>query len=86
MPLATLHRWQRVGWIHSRKADDGSNRWVIYADLAELDRLRRLRVTPRGWPQTFPQELITPGPIPEALQALYESRTTSIQPSSSEAV
>jgi len=62
MPIATLHRWQRVGWITSRKVKAVRGRWAIYADAEELDRLRRLRNSPRGWPQPYPEELITPKP------------------------
>lgn len=60
MPIATLHRWQRVGWVTSRKVTAAGGRWAIYADAAELTRLRRLRDSPRGWPQPYPTELITP--------------------------
>ncbi len=60
MPIATLHRWQRVGWITSRKVTVASGRWAIYADTEELLRLRRLRDSPRGWPQPYPTELIRP--------------------------
>lgn len=60
MPIATLHRWQRVGWLNSRKVAEAGGRWAIYADADELDRLRRLRNSPRGWPQPYPQDLITP--------------------------
>lgn len=62
MPIATLHRWQRVGWVASRKVTDAGGRWAIYADSDELNRLRRLRHSPRGWPQPYPEELITPKP------------------------
>jgi hypothetical protein len=60
MPIATLHRWQRVGWVTSRKEVAAGRRWAIYADADELLRLRRLRDSPRGWPQPYPTELITP--------------------------
>jgi DNA invertase Pin-like site-specific DNA recombinase len=60
MPIATLHRWQRVGWVCSRKVTAARGRWAIYADGDELDRLRRLRDSPRGWPQPYPTELTTP--------------------------
>lgn len=60
MPVATLHRWQRVGWVASRKVPECGGRWAIYADADELDRLRRLRDCRRGWPQPYPTELITP--------------------------
>lgn len=62
MPVATLHRWQRVGWVRSRKVVAARGRWAIYADACELERLDRLRDTPRGWPQPYPTELITPAP------------------------
>jgi DNA invertase Pin-like site-specific DNA recombinase len=60
MPIATLHRWQRVGWVTSRKVTEARGRWAIYADAEELFRLRRLRDSPRGWPQPYPTELTTP--------------------------
>jgi DNA invertase Pin-like site-specific DNA recombinase len=62
MPTATLHRWQRVGWVTSRKVTEAGGRWAIYADADELVRLHRLRDAPRGWPQPYPTELITPKP------------------------
>lgn len=60
MPIATLHRWQRVGWLHSRKVAEVGGRWAIYADADELFRLRRLRDSPRGWSEPYPAVLITP--------------------------
>jgi DNA invertase Pin-like site-specific DNA recombinase len=60
MPIATLHRWQRVGWVTSHKVPAAGGRWAIYANADELLRLRRLRDTPRGWPEAYPTELITP--------------------------
>jgi DNA invertase Pin-like site-specific DNA recombinase len=65
MPIATLHRWQRVGWVTSCKVTAAGGRWAIYADAEELLRLRRLRDSPRGWPQPYPTELITPKPKSE---------------------
>lgn len=62
MPIATLHRWQRVGWVTSRKVAEAGGRWALYADADELLRLRRLRDAPRGWPQPYPTELTTPKP------------------------
>ncbi len=64
MPIATLHRWRRVGWVASRKVAAAGGRWAIYANADELLRLRRLRDAPRGWPQPYPKELITPQTIP----------------------
>ena len=62
MPIATLHRWKCVGWVSSRKVMEAGGRWAIYADVGELERLSRLQEAPRGWPQTYPTELITPRP------------------------
>ncbi len=69
MPIATLHRWQRVGWVTSRKVPAAGGRWAIYADADELLRLSRLRNSPRGWPQPHPTELITPKPDPNEIAA-----------------
>jgi hypothetical protein len=55
-----LHRWQRVGWVSSRKVTAAGGRWAIFADNDELDRLRSLRNAPRAWPQVYPAELTTP--------------------------
>ena len=60
MPIATLHRWRRVGWVASRKVPIRRGRWAIYADAAELKRMRQLRSTTRKWPPSYPTELITP--------------------------
>ena len=60
IPIVTLHRWRRVGWVKSRKVSTDRSRWVIYADADELARLRRLRDTRRGWPEPYPKELTTP--------------------------
>ncbi len=63
MPIATLYRWQRVGWVASRKVKVAAGRWAIHADADEMLRLRHLRDAPRGWPQPYPMELITPNPM-----------------------
>ena len=60
IPIVTLHRWRRVGWVKSRKVSTDRSRWVIYADADELARLRRLRDARRGWPEPYPKELTTP--------------------------
>ena len=60
MPIATLHCWQRVDWVTSRKVTAAGGRWAIYADEEELIRLGRLRDSSRGWPRPYPDELITP--------------------------
>jgi DNA invertase Pin-like site-specific DNA recombinase len=65
MPIATLHRWQRVGWVISRKVTAAGGRWAIYADAQQLHRLRCLRDSPRRWPQPYPTHLIDPRPKTE---------------------
>lgn len=65
MPIATLHRWQRVGWVASRKILTAGGRWAIFADAEELTRLKRLRDSPRGWPVPYPPELTTPKTRPQ---------------------
>jgi DNA invertase Pin-like site-specific DNA recombinase len=63
MPVATMHRWQRVGWVTSRKVAVAQGRWAIFADAAELDRLHLLRAARRGWAdEPYPHDLITPKP------------------------
>lgn len=66
MPIATMHRWQRVSWVTSRKVQAAGNRWAIFADAEELDRLTQLRNTPRSWPNPYPPALITPKPAPHS--------------------
>jgi DNA invertase Pin-like site-specific DNA recombinase len=77
MPIATMHRWQRVGWVTSRKVSAAGNRWAIYADAEELGRLNRLRNTRRSWPNPYTHELITPKPAP---QQITTAMTTSKKP------
>lgn len=61
MPTPTVHSWLRRGWITARKLTGVGGRWVLWADEEELDRLRRLRASPRGWSdQPYPPELTTP--------------------------
>lgn len=60
IPIATLHRWRRVGWVASRKVPIGRGRWAIYADAKEIERMRQLRSATRTWPPIYPAELTTP--------------------------
>ena len=63
MPAATLHRWRRVGWVHSRKLPVPGGHWAIWADRAELKRLARLRQFRRSWlVKSPPLDLTTPKP------------------------
>jgi hypothetical protein len=61
MPTPTVHCWLRRGWIVARKLAGAGGRWILWADGEELDRLRRLRASPRRWAdQPYPPELTTP--------------------------
>jgi len=63
IPVATMHKWQRLGWVHSRKIDIAGGRWAIWADNGEIDRMRRIRRYKRTWPEPrYPAELTTPNP------------------------
>jgi hypothetical protein len=63
IPVATLRKWQRLGWLHSRKVDVAGGRWAVWADAEELQRLRRIRTYQRTWPEPrYPAELTTPKP------------------------
>ncbi len=61
IPVSTIHKWQRVGWLHSRKVDIAGGRWAIWADDVEQNRVRKLRQFKRKWPNPkYPAELTTP--------------------------
>jgi hypothetical protein len=61
MPIATVHQWQRLGWVHSRKGIVASGRWALWADADALERLRQRRADQRQWPAPrSPQALTTP--------------------------
>ena len=65
IPVSTIHKWQRVGWLHSRKIAVAGGRWAIWADASEEKRLRALRRFKRRWPHPqYPKELTTPKPKP----------------------
>jgi len=49
LPDPTLYKWMRSGWVHARQLPVAGGRWILWADVDELDRLRRLRECPRGW-------------------------------------
>jgi DNA invertase Pin-like site-specific DNA recombinase len=59
MPLATLHRWRKGGWLVARKLADG--RWAVRASGPERRRLARLRRYQQRRPnQAIPKELTEP--------------------------
>ena len=61
MPRSSLAHWYNLGWIHGRKLAGLRGRVILWADDAEVDRLKRLRQTRRRWSDNpYPQELTTP--------------------------
>ncbi len=48
MPKATIHNWIYRGWVTAHK-DTASRCWVVTADTAELQRLRKRRARPAGY-------------------------------------
>lgn len=38
-----VHRWRWSGWLHTRQLRGENGRWIVWADAAEVGRLRRLR-------------------------------------------
>jgi DNA-binding transcriptional MerR regulator len=63
IPVATLHTWKRVGWVHTRKVAVTGGRVAIWADEDALERLRRLHAYKRQWPEPqYPWTLTTPKP------------------------
>jgi hypothetical protein len=61
IPVATLHKWKRVEWVHSRKVEGAGGRVALWADDEERDRLRRLHTYKRRWPERYyPKDLTTP--------------------------
>lgn len=61
MPVATMHRWRKVGWVSARKVDEVGGHWAIFANEEELIRLQELRTYRRGWgEQKTPTRLTTP--------------------------
>jgi hypothetical protein len=56
-----LHRWLRSGYLTGRQLAGDKSRWIVWANAAELRRLRRLRryeLAHRG--EAIPPELATP--------------------------
>lgn len=43
LPRATLHYWIRRGWVRARREEQPPGRWIVWADAAELERLRDWR-------------------------------------------
>jgi hypothetical protein len=42
IPAGTLAAWIGRGWVRARRADEPMRRWILWADEAERERLRRV--------------------------------------------
>ena len=49
MPPGTLDRWLRRGWLTTRQEQQPPHRWIVWADEAEVARLRALHQRPAGY-------------------------------------
>ena len=48
MPTPTLYSWVRRGWVNAHQCSEYPKYWIIWADEAELERLRTHRQRPAG--------------------------------------
>lgn len=55
-----IHYWAKQGWIHSRRTPSGKH-WIVWADRAELPRLRQLAKLKNSWTAARNPDLIVPG-------------------------
>lgn len=46
IPTGTLQQWIRRGWVRARQEPAGLRRWIVWADGAEQERLRQVRLRP----------------------------------------
>jgi DNA invertase Pin-like site-specific DNA recombinase len=61
VPRSVLYRWQQKGYIRTRRRAGEQTQWIVWADPAEVRRLRRLRTFEDAHPcQTPPAMLTTP--------------------------
>lgn len=49
MPPVTLYNWIRRGWVRARQAEPPPHRWILWADAAEVERLRERARRPAGY-------------------------------------
>jgi hypothetical protein len=49
MPTITLHSWVRRGWVKGRQQEQAPRHWILWADAAEVERLRQRHQRPRGY-------------------------------------
>ena len=60
---STLHRWIHLGWVRARQEEGPLQRWIVWADSAELARLVQLR--PRSTADAARQRWVVPADAPE---------------------
>jgi DNA invertase Pin-like site-specific DNA recombinase len=48
MPTMTLYNWVQRGWVKARQQAEPPKHWIIWADEAELERLKTHRQCPNG--------------------------------------
>jgi hypothetical protein len=49
MPLVTLYNWIGRGWVRARQEERPARSWILWADDAELERLRERARRPPGY-------------------------------------
>jgi hypothetical protein len=49
MPPVTLYSWLRRGWVRARREEQAPQRWILWADAAEVERLRERAQRPAGY-------------------------------------
>jgi DNA invertase Pin-like site-specific DNA recombinase len=49
MPAVTLFTWMRRGWVTARRQEQPPYRWILWADPAEVERLRERHQRPPGY-------------------------------------
>jgi hypothetical protein len=49
MPTVTLFTWVQRGWVTAHQQPQPPRRWIIWADDAEVERLRQRRQRPAGY-------------------------------------
>ena len=63
MPAVTLYNWLQKGWIQGKQETFSNKRWIVYASLTEIVRLKQLRqqLKQGNWPsQESTVSLFTP--------------------------
>ena len=49
MPAVTLFTWMRRGWVTARRQEQPPYHWILWADPAEVERLRERHQRPPGY-------------------------------------